>query len=188
MPKTCPPSGAGTTASAIRESHVSAIAIRFAVFTARRQLRSATLFFQSRTPLGDSILLLLEKSIRRIKDLDLQDLVSLRDRVDHILTLGHLPKDGVLAVQPGSGNMGDKELAAIGDRPSGIGHREDAGFVMLEIRSAFIFKGVARAATTRSRGISPLDHEVGNHAVESDLVVIALLGEVEEIGHGDGRL
>src|SRR5690606_1548827 len=50
----------------------------------------------------------------------------------------------VLAVQPGRGDMGDEELAAIGAR-SGIGHRKNAAGVVLEAGHDVVFETVARA-------------------------------------------
>src|SRR5579864_1132790 len=58
------------------------------------------------------------------------ELVALLGGVDHVLALGDLSEDGVLAVQPVGGDVGDEELAAVGARP-GVDHRERAHFVLV---------------------------------------------------------
>ena len=115
------------------------------------------------------------------------DLVALAHGVDDILALGDLTEDRVLPIEMGRGLVGDEELAAVGIR-SGIGHRKDAGFGVLQRAVDFVGKLVARTATAGAGWISALDHEVGNDPVEGDPVVVAALGEVEEIRGRDGHL
>ncbi len=44
---------------------------------------------------------------------NLEHRVALLDRIDHILAIDHLAENRVLAVEPGSGDVGDEELRAI---------------------------------------------------------------------------
>ena len=50
-----------------------------------------------------------------------------------LFALDHFTKHDVLAVEPGALYEGDKELAAIGVG-TGIGHRQQVGLVMLELK------------------------------------------------------
>jgi VanZ family protein len=65
-----------------------------------------------------------------------------------------------------------------------IGHRENPRLVVTEFGVEFIGKLVAWASTTCFSRVAALEHEAINHAVESDVIVVATLGEVEEIGAG----
>lgn len=59
---------------------------------------------------------------------------------------------------------------------------------MLEFRRAFVFETVTRTAAAGAGGVAALDHKVGDDAVEFEPVVVTALGEVEEVGDGDGGL
>src|SRR6185369_12190560 len=61
--------------------------------------------------------------------------------VGDFLAFDHFAEDGVLVVEPGCGRDGDEKLAAVG-AGSGIGHRELAGFGVLERRVEFVAEGV----------------------------------------------
>jgi len=52
----------------------------------------------------------------------------------------------------------------------------------------FVRKLVSRTSTTGSGGIASLDHEIGNHAVERDVVIISPAGKIEEIRTGERSL
>lgn len=138
-------------------------------------------------PLGDPVFLRLEEGIRGIEDFNFENFVTLGDGVDNVLPLGDLTENGVLAVQPGSRHMGDEKLAAIG-RGTTVRHREDARLVVLETGFHLVFKGVARAACPGAGRVAALDHEIRNHAMEGDAVVIPALGEIEVVGNGDRSL
>lgn len=79
--------------------------------------------------------------------------------------------------------MGDEELAAVGARAC-VGHGEDTGFVVFQGGDEFVTKFVAWAACAGASWIATLDHEVGDDAVELDVVVVVFFGEVEVIRHG----
>ena len=89
----------------------------------------------------------------------------------------------VTVVEERSGDGGDEKLRAIGAGAS-IGHRENPRLVVTEFGVEFIGKLVAWASTTCFSRVAALEHEAINHAVESDVIVVATLGEVEEIGAG----
>ena len=57
--------------------------------------------------------------------------IALGDLQQHVHPFDHPAKDAVFIIQPGSGNMGDEELAAICSR-SGVRHRKDPRLVVLE--------------------------------------------------------
>ena len=96
---------------------------------------------------------------------------------------GHFAEDRVTVIEERSGHGGDEKLRAIGAGAS-IGHRENAWFVVTQLGVEFIGKLVAWAATTCFSRVAALEHKAINHAVESDVIVVATLGEVEEIGAG----
>lgn len=99
------------------------------------------------------------------------DLVASDDGVDDILSRGSLSKDGVLAVEVWGGKVCDEKLRAVGVG-SGVGHGEDAGFVMATVGFAFALELVAGATRAGAGRATTLDHEVRNDAVEVKSVVI----------------
>src|SRR5580658_7186684 len=98
----------------------------------------------------------------------------IRDFICDVLALDYFAKNGVAIVEMSRGGDGDKKLAPIGVR-SGVGHGEFSGFRMLQGWMEFIGEGVARTAAPVSAGAAALDHELRNHAVESQAVVIVSL-------------
>src|SRR5690606_25520878 len=119
-------------------------------------------------------------------DLHRVDRIALGDRVDHRQTFGDLAEHGVAAVQPVGLDVGDEELAAVGVG-AGIGHGQHAALVRDAV-AGFVLEAVAGAATAGALGAAALDHEVRDDAVERQAVVEPALGEVDEIGHGQGGL
>ena len=93
----------------------------------------------------------------------------------------------MLAVEVRCGHVGDEELASVGSG-AGVCHGEEAGAVMSESWCKLVCKAISRTAHAGSRGIAALNHEVGDHAVKGDPVVVAAACEIEEIGHRDGGL
>src|SRR5262249_27393933 len=89
-------------------------------------------------------------------------------------------------VEPGCGGVRDEELRAVGIR-AGVGHRENAGAVVLEVFVEFVFEGVAGAAGAGAFGATALDHKVGDHAGPFQTVVKAFAGKLLEIGDRLGR-
>ena len=59
----------------------------------------------------------------------------------------------------------DEELAAVRVRPR-VGHREDAGLVVAQLRVELVGELVAGAAGALPERIAALDHEAVDHAVE----------------------
>lgn len=111
------------------------------------------------------------------------------------------PKDGMFAVEPRRGREGDEELAAVRVGP-GVGHGQDAGAGVLELRRlggggggggwyqgdlVLEFLAVDGGAAAAGAGrVAALDHEGGDDAVEGRRVVVPALGEGEEVGAGLG--
>lgn len=93
----------------------------------------------------------------------------------------------MFAVEVWGGKVGDEELAAVGAGAC-VGHREDAGFVVFEVRDEFVAEFVAWAARSGAGWVAALNHEVGDDAVEFDVVVVVFFGEVEVVRDGHGGL
>src|SRR2546429_9480045 len=87
--------------------------------------------------------------------------------------------------------MADEELAASRVLP-GVGHGQRARDVLVHVAVRLALDGVARPAradlalAALGMGVAPLDHEVGNHAVELRAVIEPGIGELLEVGHGGG--
>jgi hypothetical protein len=98
--------------------------------------------------------------------------------VNDVLTLHNLAKHGVLAVEVRGRAEGDEELAAIGARAR-VGHAERALAVVPERRNELVLELAAvdgGAAAASTGGVTTLDHETLDDAVEDDIVVFAGCG------------
>ena len=102
----------------------------------------------------------------------------------HVHALGHLAEDRVTIVQKWSRGSGDEKLGAVGVG-SGICHGEYTRGTMAEEGVEFVRELVTRAAPAAFSRISALQHEVCDYTVESDVIVIAPAGQVQEIGDRD---
>lgn len=51
----------------------------------------------------------------------------------------------------------------------------------------FVLKAVAGAAASRAGGITALNHEVRNDAVEFESIIVAALSQVQKVGNSDWR-
>lgn len=127
-----------------------------------------------------------EELFSGIQNFDTSDFIALRNGIDNGLAIGDFAENGVLAIQPGGWNVGDEKLTSVcaGTR---IGHGQQTWLGELQRRSAFVFKSIARTATSCAGWVAPLDHEIVDHTVKSEPVVKTALGEVQEIGNGDRR-
>src|SRR5579862_6541258 len=116
---------------------------------------------------------------------DAVNLVALCNFIHDILSglILHLAENGVFAVQPIGGNMGDEELAAVGVGAC-IGHGKRAGLVFAGIIFYFVRKLISRTARAGAGRVAALNHEVGNDAMEFDSVVKFFAGEEDEIVDG----
>lgn len=96
----------------------------------------------------------------------------------------------MFAVQPWRGRQCDKELASIGVGAT-IGHTEDAstgvferwGYLVLELFAVYGFP-----ASSGSRGIATLNHEVGYNSVKYKVVEVVALSKGFEIVAGFWRV
>jgi hypothetical protein len=111
----------------------------------------------------------------------------LLDAVYDVLAFGDFTEDGVFSVEPVGGDVGDEELTAVGTWAC-VGHREDAGLAVFEGGVELVAEAVAGAAHSAAGGVTALDHEVFDDAMELDAVVVPAFGEVEEVGAGHGNL
>ncbi len=120
------------------------------------------------------------------------------DLLDDVVAFDDFAEDGVFAGEPGGGSYGDEELAAVGVG-AGVCHGQLAFFLEAVTRAAgFVGEAVAGASHAGAFRIAPLDHELGDDAVEDSSVVelVALLtgaapflcafGEADEVGDGFG--
>src|SRR5262249_52549896 len=95
----------------------------------------------------------------------------------------HLPKDCVLAVEPGGFNMGDEELRAIGIGPS-VRHAQDARAIMPQLQSGgFVGPGIPRTTAAAAFRAAALHHKwrAFDDAVEIEAIVKAITGQKDEI-------
>src|SRR5881296_2127192 len=121
------------------------------------------------------------------------DFVVLRNLADYVLSLGDLSENGVDSVKVRLGSMTDEELAAAGVLP-GVGHGQRPRYVFVDVLLGLALDGVAGPAgadpplPTLRIGIAPLNHKVGDDAVEFGAVVEARVGELLEIGDGGRHL
>ena len=91
----------------------------------------------------------------------------------------------MFAIQMGLWTMSDKELAAVGIG-AGIRHGEGTGLMFPVV--SFIRKAVSRIATPGPGGVAALDHEVGDNAVESGIVIVAVFNQKDKIIHRFGSI
>src|SRR5690606_29451377 len=98
----------------------------------------------------------------------------------------HLPKHSVLAIQMRGGQVRDEKLATVGVRPR-VRHGENSRLVVAERPVDFIGELVSWTTPACAGRVAPLDHEVRDHTMERNAVVVAALGEIEEICGGDGH-
>jgi len=108
--------------------------------------------------------------------------------VNDILALHDLAEHGVLSVKVRGGAEGDEELAAVGARTR-VGHAERALAVVPERGNELVLELAApdgRATTTSASGVTTLDHESLDDAVEDHVVVFAGRGKGGEVFAGLG--
>lgn len=89
----------------------------------------------------------------------------------------------MLAIQPRRGRKGDEELTAVRVGPA-IRHAEDTGTSVLQVIANLVFEFLAvdRASSSTGAGrITSLNHEVGDDAVEDDVVVVTSLRKSREV-------
>ena len=64
---------------------------------------------------------------------------DLADRLPHVLAPGQDPEDRVVEVEGAGGNLGDEELAVVGV-VKGLGHRQQAAAVVLQVDVELVIK------------------------------------------------
>ena len=111
--------------------------------------------------------------------------IALGDCVDHIHAVGHFSKNGVFSIQVGLRGMGDEKLAAIGVW-TGISHGDHPGFVLKRVAINLVRKFITGATAARAGGVSTLDDEIIDYPVETNPVVVAILGQEDKIVNRDG--
>ena len=115
---------------------------------------------------------ILERPVPRISP-------SRTNPIHNIHSRDNLTEDSVLAVEMRRGSQGDEELAAVCAGPA-VGHGQDAlarvdeRAVKLVLELCAVDRGAAAAGACR---VAALDHEVGDDAVENDVVVFVGVGQ-----------
>ena len=109
------------------------------------------------------------------------------DFVDDVLAGGDVAEDGVVVGGEGVVGVHDEELAAVGVG-AGVGHAEGSFSVGFGGVAVFVFELVAGPAHSGAGGVTALDHEAGDDAVEDDAVVEAVAGEDDEAVDGFGSI
>src|SRR5207248_9382419 len=92
--------------------------------------------------------------------------VDAGDGLDHVVALGDLPEDRVLAGEVRRARHRHEELRAVRVR-AGVGHGQEARLVERRtVRRDLVGEVVAGPAPAGAGGVAALDHEVGDDAVE----------------------
>src|SRR5688500_18439432 len=101
------------------------------------------------------------------------------DRVDRVHARGDAAEDRVLAVEPRGGlRRDDEELAAVRIGAM-VGHRERTALDLVVVD--LVLELVARTAGPGAVRAAALDHEVADHAVEDQPVVVAVARQLLEV-------
>ena len=152
-------------------------------------LKTTTCVCKSAVQYGLSLLFISSSERLRLDDLDLlQRPVALirpstPNLIHHLHATHHLAKHGMLAIQMRRGCQGDEELAPV-CAWSTVRHGEDALLGVTERVVELVLELAAEdglAAAAGAGGVAALDHEVGDDAVEDDVVVSASVGEAGEV-------
>ena len=113
---------------------------------------------------------------------DAVDFVTLLNLVDHVQTVNHFAKNRMVAVEVGG------ILAVVADEklrtariPSPVSHRKNPPIVVLVFAGKFTINGVAWSASTGTRWVAPLDHEIRNDTVKFNPVVKTLLSQRNKV-------
>lgn len=100
------------------------------------------------------------------------------DLPDDVHAVDDFAKNGVPIVEMRCGTECDEELTTVGVRAA-VGHRENPGFVVAQLRMKLVGKRIAGPADPLSQGIPALNHEAIDHPMEDDAVIV---------GPGDGLI
>lgn len=87
-----------------------------------------------------------------------------------------------------TGAVGDEELTAVRSFAL-VRHRHDSSRIMTIWPLKLVFEilpPAARAPASRTRWITPLEHEIPDVPMENDVFVVAFLGQLHEIPDGFG--
>ena len=107
------------------------------------------------------------------------------DGVNNIHAGCHLTEGSVLLVQVLGILVHDEELGAGGVGGGGAGHAQNATLVLQIVLEAveeeLTLDAVAGAAHAGALGAAALDHEAGDDTVEDQTVVVALVGQGDEV-------
>ena len=101
-----------------------------------------------------------------------------------------ITEDGMPAIQVRGGAERDEELATVGVS-AGVGHRDDAGAGMFEIRMYLVVKLLAvngGAAASCACWVTTLDHEIFYDPVELCAVVVAPVGKLGKVPACNGSM
>src|SRR5215208_4940452 len=106
--------------------------------------------------------------------------------IDHIQSFGHLPKNGVIAIELRSGQKRDEELTAIGIASS-IRHGDNTRFIKGQV-AVFILKLIPRTTHAAAGRVTTLSHETFQYSMESDPIKISLTSQKDKAIDGLWRL
>ena len=109
------------------------------------------------------------------------------DAIHLVHTLQHHTEGGILTVQMGGILMHDEELAACAVGDHGTSHAENAAGVLkvvLEtVGGELALAAVAGAAHAVAVGAAALNHKAVDAAVENEAVIVAGIGQLNEVIH-----
>ena len=103
--------------------------------------------------------------------------------INDFAALDDFAEHGVAVIEPRGGFVGNEKLASVGSG-AGVGHGEYTGTGVAQAFVEFIREAVAGAAAAGSLRAAGLDHEILDHAVEQDAVVVWLALLVDRFASG----
>ena len=89
---------------------------------------------------------------------------------NEVNAFNHFAEYGMMAIEVGCRDFGDKELRAVGIWAC-IRHREDTRRIMAKFIVEFVTESVTGATSSRSAGAAALNHELRDNSVKDNAVI-----------------
>jgi len=115
---------------------------------------------------------------------DPRHLVAFADLVDHLKARDDLTEHRVFAVEVRLWAVADEELGSAGIRGRSLGHGQRTSQVHLTLSGKFILDGKSWSARAVAQRTTTLNHEIVDHAVKDQPVVVGTLHLLPALGIG----